>query len=146
MGFSKVQSYIQSGNVVFQSAQIQTDKTAREIGSKILQSHGFAPTVLLLESSELQDAIDNNPFTTADGRALHFFFLECRPENPDLEGLMAVKAASEEFALKEKVFYLYAPDGVGRSKLAARVEQGLGVAATARNWNTVSKLISMAKQ
>jgi uncharacterized protein (DUF1697 family) len=144
MGLRKVRTYIQSGNVVFQSAQIQTAKTAREIGSKILETHGFAPAVLLLEVSELQDAVDNNPFGTTDGKALHLFFLESSPEDPDLEGLMAVKAGSEEFLLNKKVFYLCAPDGVGRSRLAARVEQSLGVPATARNWNTVSKLISMA--
>jgi uncharacterized protein (DUF1697 family) len=146
MGFRNVKTYIQSGNVVFQSGQIQKDQTAREISSKILETHGFAPAVLLLEISELQDAIDNNPFRTTDGKALHFFFLESYPQKPDLEGLMAVKAESEEFRLNKKLFYLYAPDGVGRSKLAARVEQSMGVPATGRNWNTVSKLISMANQ
>ena len=46
MGFSRVETYIQSGNAVFQSAQIETNETAREISSKILETHGFAPAVL----------------------------------------------------------------------------------------------------
>ena len=54
MGFQQVKTYIQSGNVVFQSAQIDKNKIAREISSRILKSYGFAPTVLLLEVSELQ--------------------------------------------------------------------------------------------
>ena len=144
MGFQQVKTYIQSGNVVFQSAQIDKNKIAREISSRILKSYGFAPTVLLLEVSELQEAIDNNPFPITDGKALHFFFLESHPPNPDLEGLLAIKLKSEEFKLCNKIFYLYAPEGVGRSKLALKVEKGLGVPATGRNWNTVRELISLA--
>jgi uncharacterized protein (DUF1697 family) len=143
MGFEGVQTYIQSGNAVFRSAPIETDKTAREICSRILETHGFAPAVLLLEVPELQAAAANNPFEAADGKALHLFFLQSLPVKPDLAGLAAVKAETEQFELRGRVFYLYAPDGVGRSRLAAVVEQGLGVPTTARNWNTVRKLLSM---
>lgn len=146
MGCEKIKTYIQSGNVVFQTNKEQANKIAREISSRILESHGFEPKVLLLEIPELQDAIENNPFNTEDGKALHFFFLDSHPNNPDLERLMAIKSKSEEFKLQKKVFYLYAPDGVGRSKVAVKVEQCLGTPVTARNWNTVSKLISMVKQ
>ncbi|MGD8940251.1 MAG: hypothetical protein PVJ72_12780, partial [Gammaproteobacteria bacterium] len=62
------------------------------------------------------------------------------------EKLIAVKSKSEEFKLHKNVFYLYAPDGIGRSKLAAKVEQCMGLPVTARNWNTVNKLISMVKE
>lgn len=146
MGCEKINTYIQSGNVVFQSKEKQSSKIAGEISSKILESHGFEPKVLLLEIAELQDAIKNNPFETEDGKALHFFFLDSHPKDPDLERLMAVKLKSEEFSLNKNIFYLYTPDGIGRSKLAAKVEQCMGVPVTARNLNTVSKLIAMVKQ
>lgn len=146
MGCEQVKTYIQSGNVVFQRKKTPSNKLAGEISSNILEHHGFEPKVLLLEIAELQAAIENNPFKTEDGKALHFFFLDALPEHPDLERLMAVKSKSEEFKLDKNIFYLYAPDGVGRSKLAAKVEQSLGVPVTARNWNTVSKLISIARQ
>lgn len=146
MGCEKVKTYIQSGNAVFQTKRTQAKKLAEGIGTKIFGSHGFKPKVLLLEVSELEESIKNNPFKTEDGKALHFFFLESTPIEPDLEGLMNVKSNSEEFKLKSKTFYLFAPDGVGRSKLAAKVEQALGVPVTARNWNTVNKLILMARQ
>jgi uncharacterized protein (DUF1697 family) len=94
----------------------------------------------------LQDAIDNNPFKTKEGKILHFFFLESHPHKPDLDSLKAVKSKSEEFELKKNIFYLYAPDGIGRSTLAAKVEKSLGVAVTARNWNTVNRLTSMVKR
>lgn len=145
MGCEKVKTYIQSGNVVFKSKKRQTNTMGDEISAQILKHHGFEPKVLLLEISELHDAIENNPFNTEDGKALHFAFLESHPKHPDLERLKAVKSNSEEFKLHKKVFYLYAPEGIGRSKLAAKVEQSLGVSVTGRNWNTVSKLISMVK-
>jgi uncharacterized protein (DUF1697 family) len=102
--------------------------------------------VLLLKVSELEDAIENNPFKTLEGKTLHFFFLESTPVKPDIDGLSNIKTNSEEFNLNKNIFYLYAPDGIGRSKLAAKVEHALGVPVTARNWNTVSKLIAMVKQ
>ena len=143
MGCEKVRTYIQSGNVVFQHKKKHKIKLASEISAKILDAHGFDPKVLLLDLSDLRDAVDNNPFETKVGKALHFFFLESVPKKPDFEKLTAVKTSTEKFELINNVFYLYAPDGIGRSKLAAKVEQCLGVPVTARNWNTVSKLVSM---
>lgn len=146
MGCKDVQTYIQSGNAVFRIGNGQRKKIVDEMGARILKAHGFWPKVLMLSVSELQKAIDNNPFSTAEGRALHFLFLESEPRKPDLARLMEVKSKSEEFRLDNKVFYLYAPKGVGQSKLVARIESSLGVAVTGRNWNTVNKLFSMAKK
>jgi uncharacterized protein (DUF1697 family) len=146
IGCKKVKTYIQSGNAVFQTVKNETTKLAEKISSRILESRGFKPKVLLLDISELEEAIENNPFETENGKALHFFFLDTLPKQPDLEQLTSVKSTTEEFKLDKKVFYLYAPDGVGRSKLAAKVEQAIGVPVTARNYNTVNKLMAMAKQ
>ena len=143
MGSEDIKTYIQSGNVVFRIKQGKTNKIAEEISLKILENYSFEPKVLLLESDDLHAAIDNNPFDTKDGKVLHFFFLASDPESPDLEHLGAIKSDSEEFKLVKNIFYLYAPDGIGRSKLAAKVEQRLGVPVTARNWNTIFKLISI---
>ena len=101
--------------------------------------------MLVLDLSELRDAVGSNPFKTTVGNVLHFFFLETKPPKPDLLGLKAVKTKTEQFKLVDKVFYLYAPEGIGPSRLAAKVEQCLGVPATARNWNTVSKLMTMVE-
>jgi uncharacterized protein (DUF1697 family) len=68
------------------------------------------------------------------------------PQNPDLKTLDRLKQDNEQFKLIDNVFYLHAPDGIGRSKLAARAEKALGVAVTARNWRTVCKIMTMAKQ
>jgi uncharacterized protein (DUF1697 family) len=143
MGFTDVNSYIQSGNVVFHSRTKCSNKTAVEVASRIEDRHGIAPTVLLLAASELAAALENNPYEVQDGKTVHFYFLSSIPKNPDLQRLIKVKTASEAFKLGGRIFYLHAPDGIGRSKLAAAVEQSLGVVVTARNLNTVNKLISM---
>jgi hypothetical protein len=65
------------------------------------------------------------------------------PKNPDLGALESIEGDHERFALKEGVFYLHAPDGIGRSKLAANAEKLLGVAVTSPNWRTVCKVIRL---
>jgi len=63
-----------------------------------------------------------------------------------LDALTELKKDNESFLLKEKVFYLHVPNGIGRSKLAEKVEKKLSVPTTARNWNTVSKLLTLANR
>lgn len=146
MGYSEVRTYIQSGNVIFRSATTCSRRTAVKIASRIDDNHGFEPKVLLLEGSELETAMTNNPYKAAGGKELHFYFLDSKPQKPDLQKLTKLKSASEEFKLHETVFYLLAPDGIGRSKLAPVVGRSLGVAVTARNLNTVNRLISMIEE
>ena len=143
LGCSNVQTYIQSGNVVFQLENEKRNKIAEQISHKVLEQYKFEPKILLLDSTELEKAISNNPFETDNGKVLHFSFLDTHPSAPDLDGLESLKTETEKYKLVDKVFYLYAPDGIGRSKLAAKIEKRLGVPATARNWNTVKKLVDM---
>jgi uncharacterized protein (DUF1697 family) len=143
LGCRNIQSYIQSGNVIFDSRRRNRDILADEIRNAISGRYGFSPIVILLTRSELNSAIAGNPFPTSDSKALSFLFLASPPENPDIDRLNALKTSSEDFMLKDRVFYLYTPDGVGRSKLANNVAKCLGVTTTGRNWNTVSHLASM---
>ncbi len=146
MGLREVQTYIQSGNVVFRCDLKNKAALATKITTAIKAKHGFAPHILLLEEAELKKAMAGNPYPEAESepKSLHLFFLDEAPHLPDLQALEALKTQSERFKLAGKVFYLHAPDGVGNSKLAARTEKLLGVAASARNWNTVCKLAEMA--
>lgn len=145
MGLSDIQTYIQSGNVVFRTNVKDKAALAAKITAAIRKQHGFALHVLLLDTAELRKAMANNPYPQAEAAptSLHLLFLSEVPPHPDLKGLEAIKTTSEEFKLIGKVFYLHAPDGVGRSKLAARTEKLLGVPTTGRNWNTVCKLAEM---
>lgn len=145
MGLRDVQTYIQSGNVVFSSAAKDRVALAAKITAAIKAQHGFAPQVLLLDAAELRKAMADNPYpeAEADPKSLSLLFLAEAPQHPDLKSLEALKTASERFKLIGKVFYLHAPEGFGRSRLAARAEKLLGVAASGRNWNTVCKLAEM---
>lgn len=140
-----VQTYIQSGNVVFDS-RIKSKRTLTNLLLNATEEEfGFRPQLLLLTTAEFVAAGENNPFTKAAGepKSLHFFFLESNPTSPDLDSLNERAIESEQFKLVDSVFYLHAPDGIGRSKLAAVVERKLGLAATARNYATVNRLAEM---
>ena len=77
IGCSNVQTYIQSGNVVFQSSVTRADSLAKRISQAILKSHGFRPGVMVLSAKEVEDAASSNPFPNAevDPKSLHLFFL-----------------------------------------------------------------------
>lgn len=147
LDLSHIKTYIQSGNVVFQSNIVNRAELQRKICAAIENRYGFVIQVLILDVHELEAAISSNPFPEAKAELteLHFFFLSSLPENPDLKALESVKKDSEQFRLIDQVFYLYAPEGVGRSKLAMKVEKTLGITVTARNWRTVSKIMEMVK-
>ena len=145
LNYENVKTYIQSGNVVFQSKKKVDNKAAVEISRLVQERKGFEPKVLIFEADELKTAIANNPFPTADGKALHLYFLESQANQPKMERLMSLKSESEEFELIHKVLYLYAPLGIGRSKLASEIEKALGIPVSARNWNTVNKILSLVE-
>jgi uncharacterized protein (DUF1697 family) len=140
LGYRDVRTCIQSGNVVYSASE----RDPGRIGEALATVLGSVPTVLLLDRAGLGNVISGNPFPNADGKALHCFFFESLPRHPDLGKLEALKGGTEEYVLSEKVLYLHAPKGIGRSPLAASVGRVLGVPVTARNWNTVGKLAVLA--
>ena len=146
--FVNVRTYIQSGNVVFQASERTAPPLAKKIAAKIKTQHGFQPHVLILKKQQLQKAITENPFPDAiiDPKLLHFFFLAAPPSCPDIAAIDKAKAPTETYHLSDGVFYLSAPNGIGRSKLAAGVEKYMGVVTTARNYRTVAAVISLADE
>jgi uncharacterized protein (DUF1697 family) len=143
---TNVRTYIQSGNVVFQSRAKTASSLSKKIARRIEEQHGFRPHLLVLNRDDLRTAIESNPFpkATAHPKTLHFFFLAEPAADPDTTALDKAKAPTESYKLTTTVFYLHAPDGMGRSKLAANAEKYLGVVTTARNYRTVDALWSMA--
>lgn len=148
LGLRNVKTYIQSGNAVFESEEKDVSLLSSRITAAIKESHGFEPHVLLLTPEELENAVESNPFPEAESepKTLHIHFLVSTPEHPDLEALDGIKGERERYVLKDGVFYLHAPGGLGRSKLAANTEKLLGVPTTSRNWRTVCKVLAMAKE
>ena len=144
-GARKIKTYIQSGNAVFQSAAKKPSQFPQKLAAEIKKRHGFEPYIHILEVEAIKRAIAENPFpeAEADPSSLHLGFLASRPKSPNLEKLSSLKKESERFHLTDGVFYLHAPEGVGRSKLAASAEKLLGVPMTDRNWRTVCKVMEM---
>lgn len=145
IGARKVRTYIQSGNAVFQCAEKKPAQLSKQLAAEIKKRHGFEPYALILGVEALKSAIAKNPFPEAetDPRSLHLGFLASKPKRPDLDKLSILKKESEQFHLGDNVFYLHAPEGVGKSKLAAGAEKLLGVPMTDRNWRTVCKIVEM---
>ncbi len=145
-GCRSVRTYIQSGNAVFEHAAAAPVLT-RQIRAALGAALGFEPALLLMTPKQLTRAASRNPFPEGeqDPAKLHLYFLAARPKQPDLDRLQGIAKANERFALEEDVLYLHAPDGIGRSKLAANVERVLGVSGTGRNWRTVQKLLDLTQ-
>lgn len=146
MGCEAVSSYIQSGNVVFSNPATDAVELGASITATVLKNFGFEPRVLLMTKEQLIAAHRKNPFPAGvdEPKTLHLFFLASEATEVDYDALDASKSDTEKFELLDHVFYLHAPDGIGRSKLAARIEKCLGVPTTARNWRTVEKVLQLA--
>ncbi|MEO1087012.1 MAG: DUF1697 domain-containing protein, partial [Acidobacteriota bacterium] len=146
LGAAGVRTYIQSGNAVFSAEADAAAGLGDRLADAIEAARGFRPQTLVLGAAELAAIADANPFpeATAEPKTLHFFVLERTPPAPDLDALRAIARDSERFELIDRCFYLHAPDGIGRSKLAAKAEKALGVPATARNRRTLSKILELA--
>ncbi len=145
LGLEDVETYIQSGNVVFSAPKRGASKIGERITSAIAGEHGFAPQVMVVSGERFLAAVEANPFPEGMDapKSLHLFFCEAAPKGADIAKLDAAKKPNERYAIDGDVFYLHAPDGIGRSKLAGLVERALGVKTTARNGATVAKLVEM---
>ena len=144
LGCANVSSYIQSGNAVvdFEGSATGLDK---KIADSIEAGFGFRPTVLVLRGEVFREIADANPFKdeAVEAKLLHIWFLVSPARAPDHDCLQALAANSERYTLTASAFYLFAPDGIARSKLAAGVDRCVGVEMTSRNWRSVSKLLEM---
>ena len=138
--YQDVSSYINSGNVVLKS---KTDPVA-QIKGIVLEHYGFSPEIFALNEMALSSAIENNPYAKYQGKCVHFYFCK-KPIELNVEKVSKIISESETYHLDDNVFYLHAPDGIGRSKLAANIESCLQQVATGRNLNTVNKISVMIK-
>ena len=100
----------------------------------------------VLTIDDYRSVVAANPYPDAADtpKYLHVWFLIGTADSPDLDTLRSLKSPTEKFELQSSAFYLHAPDGIGRSKLAQKVDKCLGVETTARNWRTVTRLAELA--
>jgi uncharacterized protein (DUF1697 family) len=145
-GFAGVRTYVQSGNVVLSSGA-----PPAEVGAQaerlIAERFGFDVDVIVRTHDELSAVVARNPLAdvAVDPKRYQVSFLEAEPDPEVLERISALKAEPERLVAIGRELYAWHPDGIGRSKLWAKLAgSGLGVRATARNWTTVTTLLEMA--
>lgn len=148
LGHDDVRTYLNSGNAVFSSATAGEDKLAAAVEEAIANRFGFTVACLVRSGAYLRAVADNCPFQAAglQGKQLHVTYFS-GPVGPERYAAIDQQAyLPEEFRLGDRALYLYAPDGLGRSKLAEALNRpavNKGVTGTSRNWNTVLKLAEL---
>lgn len=150
LGFEDVQTYINSGNILFRTSARDPVRLRKQIEDAIERAYGFRCDVMLRTPGELRAIIARNPFAARPGMeankcAIHFLAGEPRAATREL--VMAIDCAPEELHLHGREMFVYYTNGMARPKLSlAAVEKMLQTSGTSRNWNTVRKLLEMAEK
>lgn len=160
LGHTDVRTYVNSGNVVFQSAgrasATEGDRLAGVIEKAISSELGVSPAVLVRSAAELATTAAANPYhDESDPKKVHVVFLAGPPTVDEQAVAKAAereaveKGSRDEMTIMERAIYLHTPDGFGRSVLAellSRRKRSPMAAGTARNWSTVTKLLAMCNE
>lgn len=147
LGHTEVATYIQSGNALFTSPRERPDELAAEIEHRIALDLGLQVKVMIRTRNELAAVIEGNPFPLQEEKAagVHVCFLSGDPDPARVATIDRGQFEPEEFRVGDRAIYLWYPNGTGRAKLTMPfLERSLGVSGTTRNWNTVTKLLSLA--
>ncbi|WP_217142128.1 DUF1697 domain-containing protein [Streptomyces sp. AC627_RSS907] len=148
LGHDAVATYLQSGQAVFTTDHGDEDALAAELTRAVEKRFGFAVDVIVRDHAYLRAVAEACPFPAADleARQLHVTYFSAPVDAERFSAIDRPAFLPEDFRLGDRALYLYAPHGLGRSKLAQalagrRVTKGL--TATTRNWNTVAKLVEL---
>jgi uncharacterized protein (DUF1697 family) len=143
LGLRDVRTYVQSGNVVFRSPR---GISPARVEAAIEERFGFRSAVIHRTPEELRAVIARNPFPGVEGSKLAVWFLSDDPGEEAREKVRALDMPPEKLHVEARELYIYFPEGMARPKLnLGKIDRALKVAATARNWNTVTKLLEMAE-
>jgi uncharacterized protein (DUF1697 family) len=143
-GFENVATYINSGNAVLRSA-LSRDEVIASAARMCEERFGFTKAIHAPTLAEWEALVANNPFPGFEaGKHLHAAVLAGDPAREAIDRLNAHADAGEAIEVVGRVAYLHTPNGFGRSKLGEKFDKWIGVENTARNWNTVLKLLEMA--
>jgi uncharacterized protein (DUF1697 family) len=148
LGYGDVRTYLQSGNVVLTSPA-SPERLERELEQQIAGELGLETRVLVRTRDELADVIERDPLAGVadDPKRYQVSFLSAEPDAEVVRELGGVDVAPERFVVSGREIYTWHPDGIQRSKLNKVLsDRRLGVIATARNWNTVTKLLALADE
>jgi len=148
-GYINVETYIQSGNVVFESPETSKERLAKAIEILMYKEYGHNVVIFILDKEELAKAIDNNPYTgkEPEGQGVKKYFvafLSNAPKSDGIDQLKKYNRGDDVFKIIGNVLYLKLATSAADSKLTnVFIENKLGVKATTRNWNTTLKMLEM---
>jgi uncharacterized protein (DUF1697 family) len=144
LGHTDVETLVQSGNVVF-TARAKPATLETQLAKAIEEQLGVSSKVVVRTRDELAAAIEANPFDVpGDPKNLHVTFLSGKPDKDAVKKLEDADLGPDEIAFAGREVYVLYANGMGRSELAKQLGKAkLGVTATDRNWNTVTKLLEM---
>ncbi len=146
--FKNVQTYIQSGNIVFKYKDTQPEVLEKLITKKLKEVFSYDVPVIVIEANELKKVIQSNPFVNQRklDTGLHITFLSQVPEKVNFDKIKELTFGEDEFILSGKNIYLFCPVSYGNSKLSNTFfENKLKVTATTRNWKTINELSTIAE-
>jgi len=149
MGFQNVKTYLQSGNVIFETDSFSEIDLQKQITSQIKQDLYLNVPVIVFSSEYIAQVCENNPFAkllATDVAKLYVTFFAEVPGHSSVEKIRSDQYLPDEFVMKEKLVYLNCIVGYGKTKLNNNFfENKLKVIATTRNWNTVNNLAALSK-
>ncbi|MGH2774155.1 MAG: DUF1697 domain-containing protein [Actinomycetota bacterium] len=149
LGYGNVRTYLQSGNVLFDGQSATSRKLIAEIEVAISKAFDLTIPVMVRTQRELERVAAANPFPTKRVKPslLHVMFLAESASAKAVKTLDSDRSPPDEFEVKDREIFLRFPNGSGRSKLTIDYfEKKLGTRATARNWNTVVKVLELMKR
>jgi uncharacterized protein (DUF1697 family) len=144
-GYGDVATLVQSGNIVLTSPK-RPSTLEREISALVLDEFGVEAATVVRTRDELEDVIERNPIPDGPStpKLFQVTFFPGEPDAGAVEKLVATDFGNERVAVIGREAYAWHPDGIQKSKLARALGAGLGGDGTARNWNTVTKLLALA--
>jgi uncharacterized protein (DUF1697 family) len=139
LNFGRVETYIASGNVVFE-CDMPPARVQAQLEKRLLAYTGKTVGVFVRTASEMRTVLNRNPFSDKEPNLTYSFFLNEKPPSDVLDDVRS--RDGEELHLGRREIYVYYPKGMGKSKLRIPAAK-LG---TARNLNTVAKLVEMSSR
>lgn len=145
-GFEDVATYISSGNAILRTP-LAREEVISSVAKICKEKFGFAKAIYAPTLEEWEALVENNPFPDfAAGKHLHAAILAGDPSNEAIERLRAHSGEGEAIEVVGRVAYLHTPNGFGTSRLGEKFDKWIGVENTARNWNTVLRLLEMSRK
>ncbi|WP_397447756.1 DUF1697 domain-containing protein [Polaribacter sp. R77954] len=147
LGLKKVTTYIQSGNLVFNSDKPNSE-LENNLEKAITEKYGFDVPIIVRTQKELENSINNNTFfeKDVDIKQLHLTFLKEKPSKENIEKALTFNYKSDKFKIDNKDAFIFCAGKYHESKLTNNFfEKQLKVGATTRNWKTVMKLSELSK-